>query len=304
MTAALQTIGLGRRYRANWGLRDCSLTVRQGSITGLVGPNGAGKSTLLRLAAGLSRPTAGSVRIFDEEVDPNGTAHLPRIGYFDQVRPLYGNFKAEEMLTFGRRLNSSWDDEAVRGWLAEFDIPLGRRVAKLSLGQQAQVALAVCLGKRPDLLLLDEPVAALDPLARRQLLQTLLGSVADRGTTVFLSSHIVSELEPVCDELIILSAARVQISGSIDDLLADHRILVGPRSEDAPSGVTLVSSSATSRQSTYLVRGEPPDPGPGWQVHEPSLEEVVLAYLANPTVGGGISSVSSAPVTTGPEEGE
>jgi len=138
MTAALETIGLGRRYRANWGLRDCSLSVRAGSITGLVGPNGAGKSTLLRLAAGLSRPTAGAVRIFDEEVDPNGTAHLRRIGYFDQLRPLYGNFRVEEMLTFGRRLNRSWDDEAVRGWLADFDIPLGRKVAKLSLGQQAR----------------------------------------------------------------------------------------------------------------------------------------------------------------------
>jgi ABC-2 type transport system ATP-binding protein len=295
MTAALETIGLGRRYRSGWGLRDCSLTVRAGSITGLVGPNGAGKSTLLRLAAGLSRPTAGSVRIFGEEVDPNGTGHLGRIGYFDQVRPLYGNFTAEEMLTFGRRLNSSWDDEAARGWLAEFDIPLGRRVAKLSLGQQAQVALAVCMGKRPDLLLLDEPVAALDPLARRQLLQTLLGSVAERGTTVFLSSHIVSELEPVCDELIILSAARVQTSGSIDDLLAHHRILVGPRSDDVPTGATLVSSSATSRQSTFLVGGEPPELGPDWQVLEPNLDEIVLGYLANPTAGGGMSGVTSPP---------
>jgi ABC-2 type transport system ATP-binding protein len=293
MTAALETIGLGRRYRSNWGLRDCSLTVREGSITGLVGPNGAGKSTLLRLAAGLSRPTAGSVRIFGEDVDPNGTAHLGRIGYFDQVRPLYGNFKVEEMLTFGRRLNSSWDDEAARGWLAEFGIPLERKVAKLSLGQQAQVALAVCMGKRPDLLLLDEPVAALDPLARRQLLQTLLGSVADRGTTVVLSSHIVSELEPICDELIILSAARVQTSGTIEELLAGPRILVGPRQEFDPPGADLVSSSVTSRQSTYLVRGGPPDLGSDWQVLEPNLEEIVLGYLSNPAAGGGMSSVSS-----------
>ena len=127
MTAALETLGLGRRYRSNWGLRDCSLTVREGSITGLVGPNGAGKSTLLRLASGLSRPTTGSVRIFGEEVDPNETAHLAHIGYFDQMRPLYANFKVDEMLTFGRRLNSTWDDEAARGWLAEFDIPLDRR---------------------------------------------------------------------------------------------------------------------------------------------------------------------------------
>jgi len=149
------------------------------------------------------------------------------------------------------------------------------------------------MGKRPDLLLLDEPVAALDPLARRQLLQTLLGSVADRGTTVVLSSHIVSELEPICDELIILSAARVQTSGTIEELLAGPRILVGPRQEFDPPGADLVSSSVTSRQSTYLVRGGPPDLGSDWQVLEPNLEEIVLGYLSNPAAGGGMSSVSS-----------
>jgi len=293
MTAALETFGLGRRYRSNWGLRDCSLTVREGSITGLVGPNGAGKSTLLRLAAGLSRPTTGSVRIFGEEVDPNGTAHLAHIGYFDQVRPLYGSFRVEEMLDFGRRLNASWDDDSARGWLAEVDIPLDAKVKRLSLGQQAQVALAVCMGKRPDLLLLDEPVAALDPLARRQLLQTLLGTVADRGTTVFLSSHIVSELEPVCDELIILSAARVQTSGTIDGMLAGHRLFVGPRLEVDPPDADIVSSTSTARQSTLLVRGEPPDLGAGWQVLEPSLEEIVLGYLANPGVGNGMTTTAT-----------
>ena len=293
MTAALETLGLGRRYRSNWGLRDCSLTVREGSITGLVGPNGAGKSTLLRLAAGLSRPTTGSVRIFGEDVDPNGTDHLARIGYFDQVRPLYGSFKVEEMLTFGRKLNDTWDDEAAHGWLAEFDIPLDRKIGKLSLGQQAQVSLAVCMGKRPDLLLLDEPVAALDPLARRQLLQTLLGSVAERGTTVFLSSHIVSELEPVCDELIILSSARVQTSGTIEGLLAGHRLLVGPRLDNEPAGLDIVSSSATARQSTLLVRGMASDLGNEWQVLEPGLEEIVLGYLANPTAGTGMADVAT-----------
>lgn len=287
MSDALETHGLGRRYRSTWGLRDCSLSVREGSITGLVGPNGAGKSTLLRLAAGLSRPTTGSVRVFGEEVRTNGTAHLPRIGYFDQSRPLYAGFRVEEMLTFGRKLNRAWDDDAARGWLAEFDIPLDRKVGKLSLGQQAQVALAVCMGKRPDLLLLDEPVAALDPLARRQLLATLLGTVAERGTTVFLSSHIISELEPVCDELVILSAARVQTNSSIEGLLADHRVLVGPRTDAVPSGVEVVSSSTTSRQTTLLVRGVVPDLGAGWDVATPDLEEIVLAYLANPQVGPG-----------------
>ena len=297
MTDALETIGLGRRYRSNWGLRDCSLQVREGSITGLVGPNGAGKSTLLRLAAGLSRPTVGSVRIFGEEVDPNRTSHLARTGYLDQLRPLYGSFRVKEMLTFGRRLNDTWDDDAVRGWLAEFEVPLDRRVGRLSLGQQAQVALALCMGKRPDLLLLDEPVAALDPLARRQLLQNLLATVAERGTTVFLSSHIVSELAPVCDELIILSAARVQTSGTVEGLLAEHRLLVGPRLDADPPDADVVSSSTTTRQTTLLVRGTPPALGPDWQVLEPGLEEIVLAYLANPAAGVGMSVAS----TTGSE---
>ena len=295
MTDALVTDGLGRRYRSNWGLRDCSLTVRRGSITGLVGPNGAGKSTLLRLAAGLSRPTTGTVRVFGTEVEPNGRAHLGRIGYFDQLRPLYDNFRVEEMLTFGRKLNHTWDDDAARGWLAEFDIPLDHRVGKLSLGQQAQVALAVCMGKRPDLLLLDEAVASLDPLARRQLLQTLLATVAEHGTTVFLSSHIVSELEPVCDDLIILSAARVQTSGSIEGLLAGHRLLVGPRVDADPPGADVVSSSSTSRQTTLLVRGTPPELGADWQVLEPGLEEIVLAYLANPGVGTGMTTEAGNP---------
>jgi len=161
-------------------------------------------------------------------------------------------------------------------------------VGKLSLGQQAQVSLAVCMGKRPDLLLLDEPVAALDPLARRQLLQALLGTVAERGTTVFLSSHIVSELEPVCDELIILSSARVQTSGTIESLLAGHRILVGPLLDNEPAGLDIVSSSSTARQSTLLVRGVAPDLGTEWQVLEPGLEEIVLGYLANPKAGTGM----------------
>ena len=211
--AALEAVGLGRRYGTKWGLRDCSLTVPEGSITGLVGPNGAGKSTLLRLAAGLSRPTTGIVSIFGERVRPNSTRHLRRMGYFDQLRPLYPGLRVDETLRLGRKLNKRWDNGAALGWLKELDIALTERVGRLSLGQQALVALALCMGKRPDLLLLDEPVASLDPLARRQLLETLLGTVADEGTTVFLSSHIISELEPVCDHLIILSSSQRQSLG-------------------------------------------------------------------------------------------
>ncbi len=299
MTGALETVGLGRRYRTTWGLRDCSLTVPEGSITGLVGPNGAGKSTLLRLAAGISRPTTGTVSIFGQEVRPNFTAHLTRIGYFDQLRPLYAGFRVDEMLGLGRRLNPSWDDVSARQWLDDLGISVKDKISRLSLGQQAEVALTVCMGKRPDLLLLDEPVASLDPLARRQLLSTLMGTVAERGTTVLLSSHIVSELEPVCDYLIILSASHVQITGSIEWMLANHRVLVGPRDGESPSGVDVISSAATGRQVTLLVRGMASDLGPDWQDLQPGLDEVVLAYLAQPPSGR-----STSPVDRLPEPGE
>ena len=277
--AALETIELGRRYRNKWGLRDCSLVVPEGTITGLVGPNGAGKSTLLRLAAGLSRPTTGSVRIFGEPVVPNSTRHLDRMGYFDQLRPLYVSLRVKDTIRLGQKLNRRWDTDAALGWLTELDVPMDEKVARLSLGQQALVSLALCMGKIPDLLLLDEPVASLDPLARRQLLETLLADVADRGTTVFLSSHIVSELEPLCDNLIILSASTVRVSGSIEELLQQHRVLIGPSDTATPPGVEVISARRAARQSTLLVKGRPQSPGPNWQVLTPGLDEIVLAYL-------------------------
>jgi ABC-2 type transport system ATP-binding protein len=282
MTAALEAEGLGRRYRTTWGLRDCTLTVPEGTVTGLVGPNGAGKSTLLRLAAGLSRPTVGTVSVFGSVVRPNGTDHLDRVGYLDQFHPLFRYFRVAEMLAFGRKLNARWDDVSARKWLEDLGIPLDRRVGRLSGGQQAQVALTLCMAKRPDLLLLDEPVASLDPLARKRLLQALMGTVADRGTTVFLSSHIISELEPVCNYLIVLSESRVQIAGSIDDLLAGHRLLIGPQRDQPPPGVEVIATNQTSRQTTFLVRGDSPALGSEWQSIQPDLEEVVIAYLSNP----------------------
>lgn len=280
MTDALETVGLGRRYRNKWGLRDCTLDVPRGSITGLIGPNGAGKSTLLRLSAGLSRPTTGTVSVFGQIVRPNGTEHLSRIGYFDQLRPLYGGLRVEETLLFGRKFNSNWDNDAALAWLNESNVPLSERVDRLSLGQQALVALALCVGKSPDLLLLDEPVANLDPLARRQLLEMLLATVAERETTVFLSSHIISELEPVCDRLIILSASNVKVSGTVEWFLTGHRVVTGDRSEPLPDGVDVISRRDAERQTTLLIRGDVGSVGPSWQVYEPGLDEIVLAYLS------------------------
>ena len=293
MTAVLETRGLGRRYGAKWGLRDCSLTVSEGSITGLVGPNGAGKSTLLRLAAGLSRPSEGTVSVFGQPIDPNGTEHLGRIGYLDQHRPIYGSFRVRDMLTLGRKLNTEWDDALAPQLLAEVGIPLNVRVHTLSIGQQAQVSLAVCLAKRPDLLLLDEPAGSLDPLARHQLFQALLGTVAERGTTVFLLSHIVSELEPVCDNLIILAASAVRLSESTEDIVATHKLIIGGPGIISTPGVEVISTKTSGRQTHLLVRGVLPNLGPDCEVLQPDLQEVVLGYLTQAGQQSAVSDGSS-----------
>jgi ABC-2 type transport system ATP-binding protein len=283
VSAAVETSGLGKRYKRAWALRDCSLRLPAGRIAGLVGPNGAGKTTLLHLAVGLLRPDEGTVRVLGDQ--PNRPDLLTRVGFVAQGAPLYSGFSADELISMGRHLNPRWDGSLARGRLARLGIPLDRRVSKLSVGQRAQVALSLALAKRPELLLLDEPVASLDPLARREFLQGLMGAVAEEGTTVLLSSHLLADLERVCDYLIILRGGRVQVLGAVDDLLAEHRVLVGPRHESVRvEGVaSVVSASHTERQSTLLVRmnGGAPD---GWAVHDASLEEIVLVYLAQGSV--------------------
>jgi ABC-2 type transport system ATP-binding protein len=286
MDMALETDRLGKRYGRAWALQDCSLHLPEGRIAALVGPNGAGKSTLLHLAVGLLRPDAGDVRIFGESPYDN-TAILADIGFVAQDTPLYRDFTAAELVTMGAKLNRRWDSGLARNRLADLGIPPNRPVGKLSGGQRAQVALALALAKRPRLLLLDEPVASLDPLARREFLQSLMGSVAEAGTTVLLSSHLVADLERVCDYLILLRAAQVRLVGTVDDLLARHRRLVGPRHGDDPiAGVAaVVRASHTDRQSTLLVRTDGPveDPidDPAWTVHDVTLEDLVLAYFAD-----------------------
>jgi ABC-2 type transport system ATP-binding protein len=283
MTTALETTGLGKRYGRNWALRDCSLTLPAGKVAGLVGPNGAGKTTLLHLAVGLLRPNAGSVRVLGGT--PN--EELPRIGFVAQDTPLYRDFHAADLIRMGGKLNRSWDTAFATERLQQLKIPLDRKVGRLSGGQRAQVALALALAKRPDLLLLDEPVASLDPLARREFLRVLMGDVAEHGTTVLLSSHLVADLERVCDYLIVLNQSRVQVVGDTDDLLAGHKVLIGPRQQaDSIAGVTaVVRASHTDRQSTLLVRTDGPVLDPAWTAHELSLEDLVLGYLEDPSAG-------------------
>ena len=282
MDMVLETDQLGKRYGKKWALQDCSLYLPAGRIAALVGPNGAGKSTLLHMAVGLLRPDAGAVRAFGESPYENTTV-LAEIGFVAQDTPLYRDFTARDLITMGDKLNRRWDAALARTRLADLGIPPNKPVGKLSGGQRAQVALALALAKRPRLLLLDEPIASLDPLARREFLQTLMGSVAESGTTVLHSSHLLADLERVCDFLIVLHAAHVRLVGTVDDLIAEHRQLVGPRHGNDPiAGVaSVVRASHTDRQSTLLVRTDGPIGDPVWTVHEVTLEDLILAYLAD-----------------------
>jgi ABC-2 type transport system ATP-binding protein len=286
VSAALEAHGLGKRYGRAWALRDCSLCLPTGKVGALVGPNGAGKTTLLHLAVGLLRPDAGTVRVLGEAAvgDP---ALLARVGFVAQDAPLYADFTAAELITMCGKLNRRWDGGLARRRLGDLGIPLDRPVGKLSAGQRAQVALGLALAKRPELLLLDEPVASLDPLARREFLQALMGAVAEEETTVLLSSHLLADLERVCDYLIILRSARVQVLGEVEALLGEHKVLIGPsRRPVGIAGVaSIVSASHTERQSTLLVRTDGPIHEPAWDVHEVTLEDLVLAYLADDSIG-------------------
>ena len=292
---AVETIGLGKRYRRTWGLQDCSFALPQGRVAALVGPNGAGKSTLLRMLAGISTPSTGTMNVLGLSPRTQSFEALSRMAYLDQDRPLYKDFRVEEILRFGRELNPRWDGARARRHLEELRIPLESRIGKLSGGQQAQVALTMCLAKRPELLLLDEPVAALDPLARENLMQILLESVEDDGTTVLLSSHAVADLATICDYVIILSSSRVQFAGELDHVLGVHRLLVGPMGTEsaAPAGATIISAVTAGRQSTMLVRSEQPIIDPAWEVLEPTLEEIVLAYLRADASSANVRSESS-----------
>jgi len=287
--AAVAADGLGKRYGSNWALRDCTLEVPVGSVTALVGPNGAGKTTLLQLAIGLSNPAAGEIRVFGHVPRADAKVLLPRVGFLAQDHPLYKGFTIAETLTFGRKLNPTWDDGFARARIEQLGLPLRQKVGKLSGGQQAQVALTLALAKRPELLLLDEPVASLDPLARREFLQTVMEVVAESGLTVILSSHIVADLERVCDHLVILSKAQVQLAGPIDEIVGGHRLLTAQRTD--PAAVArmhnVIWERHTERQTTLLVRANGHVYDSTWALHEVNLEEIVLAYLGHGSNGAG-----------------
>jgi ABC-2 type transport system ATP-binding protein len=258
-----------------------------------VGPNGAGKTTLLRLLVGLRSPSAGTALVLGRKPEQN-PRFLAGIGYLAQEAPLYRRLTADEHIEFGRRLNVRWDGEVARQRLAALRIPRNRPVGTLSGGQRAQVALGLALAKRPGVLLLDEPVAALDPLARREFLASLVEAVADGGLTVVLSSHLVHDLERVCDHIILLAASRTQLCEDIDQVLESHKSLVGPRRSPVglePS-INVIRATQTERQSRLLARLDGPVLDPAWEVTDVGLEEIVLAYMGeDDSIGAGALSL-------------
>jgi ABC-2 type transport system ATP-binding protein len=279
----VQTNGLGKRFGGTWALRDCSLAIPAGHVAALVGPNGAGKSTLLNLTVGLMTPSAGTVTVLGGE--PAGSpAALDGIGFVAQDTPLYKTLSAKDMLHLTRNLNHRFDQSAAEHRLVELGIPLTRKAGKLSGGQQAQLGLALALARRPRLLVLDEPVAMLDPVARHDFMAIVLTAAAEDGVSVLLSSHVLVELERVADYLILLSRGRVQVAGAVDDLLASHRVLTGPTAEaDRYAECPVVHVRRGQAQAHLLVRATAADPVPaGWEGHPVGLEELALAYLREP----------------------
>ncbi len=278
---AIETVSLAKRYGATWGLQDCSIEVPAGSISALVGPNGAGKTTLLRLLMGLRRPTSGEARVLGR-APVQDEDFLASVGFLAQDIPLYRQFSGAEHIRIGAHLNRRWDAAVAEQRLTALRIPLDRPVHSLSGGQRAQIALGLALAKRPRLLLLDEPLAALDPLARREFLTSLADVTVEGEVTVVLSSHLVHDLERVCNHLILLTASRVRLCASIEDVLAAHRVLVGPRRSTAELErlFSVVKATQTERQSRVLARLDGPVLDPAWEVSEVGLEDIILAYMA------------------------
>jgi ABC-2 type transport system ATP-binding protein len=283
MKAVIETHGLGKRYGWRWALADCTLSVPAGRVTGLVGPNGAGKSTLLQLAAGLLTPTSGTVAVLGER--PGGTpAQLARVGFVAQDAPVYRELSVAGHLRMGAWLNPTWDGELAERRISRLGLDLRQRAGSLSGGQRAQLALTLAAAKRPGLLLLDEPVASLDPLARREFLQDLMETVAEHQASVVLSSHLITDVERVCDYLIVLTASRVRIAGETEELLASHHRLSGPRRDPRtlPASWDVIEESHAGKQSTLLVRTSEPILDPAWTVRAVSLEDLILAYMSQP----------------------
>jgi ABC-2 type transport system ATP-binding protein len=280
MTTVLEARRLGKQYRGRWALRECDLSIPAGSVVGLVGPNGAGKTTLLHLATGLIKPSAGTIEVVGGKPAANRT-QLAKVGFVAQDTPTYAAMSIQDHLRLGAHLNRGWDAQFARDRIDKLGLDPKLRAGRLSGGQRAQIALTMAIAKAPELLILDEPVAALDPLARREFIEALLEAVAAYEMSVVLSSHLISDLEVACDYLIVLAAGRVQLAGQVDQLLADHRQLTAVDIEPGqlPQPDNVVSSRRVDRKTTVVVRSDQPLHDPNWAVSQVDLEELVLAYM-------------------------
>ena len=280
MSTVLETCGLGRKYGRRWALHGCTLAIPAGRVVGLVGPNGAGKSTLLNLAVGLLEPTSGTIQVFGQEPG-DGPAQLSRTGFVAQDTPVYARLSVASHLRAGAWLNATWDSELAERRIGQLGIDPRQRAGSLSGGQRAQLALTLAIAKRPELLILDEPVASLDPLARREFLQSLMEVVAERDMSVVLSSHLIADLERTCDYLVILAASKVRLAGEVSELLASHHRLSGPRRDPGrlPANQEIIEESHTGRQSRLLVKTAGPIHDPSWTVRPVGVEDLVLAYM-------------------------
>ena len=278
---AIEADRVGKRYRRTWALRECTLAIPAGQVVALVGPNGAGKTTLLRVLAGLAAPSQGQVRVL-AGFPPGSPAARDGVSYVDQQIPMYRSLRVRDILKAAEALNSRWDRDLALTRLDAAGIPPRRRAGQLSGGQQAQVALMLALARRPELLLLDEPLASLDPLARQDVMGWLMTSVAEDGLSVVFSSHVVSELERVASYLVVLSAGQVQVAASVDSLLATHLALVGPAdsADSLARQVQVVTMSRVGRQAQALAHTT--DAPAGWSHRPVTMEELVLGYLKQP----------------------
>jgi ABC-2 type transport system ATP-binding protein len=299
MNTAIEARSLGREYGTRWALQDCTLDIPVGCVTGLVGPNGAGKTTLLNLATGMLRPSAGSIRVLGG-TPGHGTAQLRKVGFVAQETPLYTGLSVADHLKLGQHMNAHWDAQLAAARVRELKLDPKRKAGRMSGGQRAQLALTMALARRPELLILDEPVASLDPLARREFLEHLAEATQGTQMSVVMSSHLVSDLERICDYLVVLVASRIQVAGPVSDLLARHHLISGSSVDpDAlPGDAEVLSAARSLGQTTLLARAAEIPEHPGWTVTRPSLEDVVLAYMSragDPPAG----SAAHSPVTGG-----
>ena len=282
----IETAGLGRRYGGKWALRDCSLRIPDGHLVALVGPNGAGKSTLLNLVVGLTPRTVGEVTVLGG-VTAGSLAALDGIAFVAQDMPLYRHLSVADMLHLTGNLNLHFDAAYARRRLSELGIDHKQKAGKLSGGQQAQLALTLALARHPRLLVLDEPTAPLDPVARHDFMATVLTAMADDGVSVVLSSHMLAELERVTDYLVLISDGRVRVNDEVEDLLAGHR-LVSAATLDRLSDVAgeVIESNTMGAQTHQLIRLNSPDAAlpPECEARPVGLEELALAYLRGTVV--------------------